>query len=445
MNQTCVVRKPFFGRLVFVALIGANSFVSGADWPHWMGPTRDGVWNETGIMERIPADGPKILWKAPVGGGYAGPSVADGKVFVPDFVTTEKAGASDPNRRDLRKGTEQLVCFDAKKGAVLWTYKSPAEYNISYATGPRATPAFYKGKVYFLGAEGKLACLDANDGKVIWSKELKKEYKCESPIWGFSSHPVLEGDQLFVMVGGKNSALVCFDRNTGKEIWKSLDVADVGYAPVTLIGKGKDQQLIAWHSKGIHGLDPATGKVVWSERIECDYGMSVMAPIVLDDLVYAGGMRTKSLALRLDTKRKSVTELWHGEGKTGLHSCCAPPIVIKGVLYGADVNGEFMAVRPDTGERLWTSTKPTTNDRKQGHGSAYVVRNGDRCFLLSEMGDLIVANLSPDGYEELDRAHVIEPTSDAFGRSVLWSHPAFANKCMFARNDKEIICFSLAE
>jgi len=115
-----------------------------------------------------------------------------------------------------------------------------------------------------------------------------------------------------------------------------------------------------------------------------------------------------------------------------------------GILYGVDQPGPLMAVKLDSGERLWETFAPTTGGGKASSGTAFLVKNADRHFLFAETGHLVIARLSPRKYEEIGRAKILEPTASAFGRSVVWSHPAFANRCMFARNDTEIACVSLA-
>ena len=249
-----------------------------ADWPQWLGPRRDGTWTETGIIQQFPQDGLKPKWQAEIGGGYAGPAVVDDKVFVTDFLT-EGDKSSAPTVRNLLPGTERILCFSASDGKLLWKREYPVVYDISYPAGPRCTPTVQGGKVYTLGAVGHLYCLKADDGAVVWSKELKKEYRCESPIWGFAGHPLIDGQKLFCLVGGAGSVTVAFDKDTGKELWKSLSAKEPGYSPPTLIEAGGKKQLIQWHGEALNSLDPQTGKLNWSVPLAPLYGMSIMAPI----------------------------------------------------------------------------------------------------------------------------------------------------------------------
>src|SRR5436190_594928 len=204
------------------------------DWPQWLGPSRNDVWKETGILEKFPAGGPKILWRVPIAGGYSGPAVAGGRVVVTDYVRAGGEAENDFATRSEITGKERVLCLSASDGKVLWEHEYDCPYKISYPAGPRATPTVVGGKVYSLGAEGNLFCLDAQSGKPLWSKELKKEYKIDAPMWGFCGHPLVDGNKLFCLVGGAGSVAVAFDKDTGKELWRALSsTPDAGYCPPT--------------------------------------------------------------------------------------------------------------------------------------------------------------------------------------------------------------------
>ena len=180
---------------ILSAILMTSMFGRADDWPQWMGPDRDNVWKETGIIEKFPEGGPKVLWRAKVAGGYAGPAVANGVVFVTDYdkttVTPEMLADGNFDRKEST-GIERVLAVDEKNGKELWKYEYPVKYAISYPAGPRCTPIIKDGKVYTLGAEGHLACLDAASGKKIWAKELKVEYKTKSDLWGYASHPLMK-------------------------------------------------------------------------------------------------------------------------------------------------------------------------------------------------------------------------------------------------------------
>jgi outer membrane protein assembly factor BamB len=417
------------------------------DWPQWMGPTRDGVYAEKGLLAKFPASGAKVLWRMPIAGGYAGPAVAGDKVFVTDFVKEAGDSTNDPSKRSEVTGAERVLCFARADGKLLWKHADPRAYKISYPAGPRTTPTVAGGKVYTLGAEGHLLCLDAENGEVVWSKDLQKEYKIDAPIWGFCGHPLVDGQQLICLVGGEGSVVVSFDKDSGKELWRALSAPEPGYCPPSIIEAGGARQLLIWHPKALNSLNPKTGEVYWSIDFEPSYGMSVTRPQQAGDFLYASGIGDAALLLKLDRAKPAAEEVWRGEKKTAVYCSNSTPLIADGVIYGADCQvGALRGVKLSTGERLWETFVPTTGgERRASHGTAFLVKNGDRYFLFSETGDLIIAKLSAEGYEELSRAKLLEPTGDAFGRPVVWSHPAFAHRCVFARNDEEIVCVSLAE
>ncbi len=431
-------------RLLIAAVVFAAPSVIAADWPQWLGPNRDAVWPETGIVEKFPEGGLKELWRKPIGLGYGGPAMVGGKVYVMDYQKTGGKIDNNPGRRDKLEGKERVLCFDAKTGKIDWTHAYDRFYSLSYAAGPRCTPAVADGKVYALGAEGDLWCLDAEDGTVKWHKDLQKEYKTESGIWGFSGHPLVDGDTLFCLVGGKGSVAVALDKDTGKEKWRALESKEAGYCPPTMIGSGKDKQLLIWHPQALNGLDPTTGGVLWTYPLKPAYNMSCTAPRVFGNRLYVSGIGKVSAFLELKPGRKGVEEVWKDKGVFCSNST---PLFHGDTIYGCDVQSSALtAVNAKDGESLWESTLPTLGKGNKGrHGTAFMVRNGDRHFIFSETGDLILAKLSPKGYEEISRQHLLEPTNEAFGRPVVWSHPAFADKCVIARNDKEIVCVSLAK
>ncbi len=428
----------------------------GDDWPRWMGPTGDGVYYEDGIVDAIPADGLKIQWRVPVAGGYAGPAVVGERVYLFDFVKSSGEAFNDPGKRATLQGIERVLCLDAKTGKTNWTYQYDCTYSISYPAGPRCTPTVDvvgpddPGRVYVLGCEGDFACLDAMTGEVIWKRSLKVDFGAAVPLWGFSSHPLVDGDLVYCMVGGTGQTVVAFDKMTGEIKWKSLSASAVGYCPPSIITAGGVRQLVVWHADAIVSLDPSSGNQFWEIPLRPDYEMAIARPQLSGNQVYASGIRTESVLFELATDRPTATEIWRGENKKSVFSAISTPIFHDGMIYGTDCNEGFLvAVDATSGERLWTTFAATQpkEKRRLSHGNAFLTRldGSNRYLLMSEIGDLVMANLTKKGYEELGRFHVLEPTGEAFGRPVVWSHPAYAHQTAYVRNDKEIVAVSFAK
>ncbi len=426
-------------------LILATPLASADDWPQWMGPNRDGIWAEDGIMQKFPEGGLNVRWKAPVGLGYSGPAVADGRVYLMDYIKSSGKIANNAGARDRLEGKERVLCLDAETGKPVWEHAYDRPYAVSYGSGPRCTPTVDGDKVYTLGAEGNLFCLSAANGEVIWSKDFVKDYKAETPMWGFSGHPLVDGDTLYCLVGGEGSVAVAFDKHTGTERWRALTARETGYCPPTMIEHAGVKQLLIWHAEALNSLNPKTGEVYWSIELKPDYAMSIAAPRLSGDLLYAGGIRSKGAAIRLSKDKPAAEVEWRGTTRRGVYPATATPLIDDGIIYGADApTGMLIAARLEDGERLWQTTDPTTGGRRKGNATVFLVKNGDRFVLFSETGDLILANLSAEGYEEISRANILEPTNTTSGREVIWSHPAFAERCVFARSDKEIVCVDLS-
>jgi outer membrane protein assembly factor BamB len=246
------------------------------------------------------------------------------------------------------------------------------------------------------------------------------------------------------MVGGEGTTVVAFDKYTGKEIWKSLTCKDLGYCPPMIYQIGGKRQLIIWHGEAVNGLDPESGSVYWTEPAKTYMAMSISTPRQLGDTLFLTSTFGGVWLMRLKPDGAGAEVVWKGDKKIGFDSVFGTPYAEDGYIYGSRNSGpDFCCIKADTGERLWNTMKPN-GDKKLASADVFIIKNGDRFFLWTEQGDLVIAKLSPKGYEELSRAHLIDPTSAAFGRDVLWCHPAFANRCMFVRNDKELICVSLA-
>lgn len=439
-----------FGRAAFCATLLLNGALFADDWPQWLGPRRDAIWRESGIIEKFPTNGPPVRWRAAIGAGYAGPVVAGGFVYVADRQLGQGASnPADPLGGGQSRSLERVLCLSEADGRLLWKHEYECRYTISYPAGPRVAPMVSGGKVYTLGAEGNLFCLDADKGKVLWSRDFKKDFGIKAPVWGFAGHPLLDGKRLICLVGGPGSTAVAFDKDTGTEIWRALSAGEPGYSSPIIYEAGGKRQLILWHPEAANSLDPETGEVYWSVPFKSGTGMSIATPRQLGDCLFFTCFYSGSLMLRLDPAKPAATTAWrtlkiNEKDTTHLNAVMCTPFLEDGFIYGVCSYGQLRCLKTDSGERVWETFQATTSGEPVRWANAFIVKNGNRFFLFNEKGDLIIAKLSPRGYEETSRAHLLAPTGDAAGRAVLWSHPAFANRRVYARNDKEIICVDLA-
>jgi outer membrane protein assembly factor BamB len=448
-----------FWSMLFLFCLGIVGRVRGDDWPQWLGPKRDAVWRETGILERFPKGGPKVLWRTPIGGGYAGPAVAGDRVFVTDRqLAPEAQNPKSGFDKNQIPGRERVLCLDDVSGKILWEVGYDCTYDLQYPSGPRATPVIQDGKVYTLGAMGDLLCLNLADGKIIWKKNLPNDYHAPVQVWGFAAHPLVDGDKLICLVGGEGSLVVAFHKDTGKELWRALSVSQAGYCPPMIFEAGGKRQLIIWHPQALVSLDPETGKEYWSEKFDVKAALTIPTPRKEDDRLFVSSFYNGSMMLKLDETKPAASLLWKGKAQSeqsrltdGLHSIISTPFFKGDYIYGVCSYGELRGLKADTGDRLWQTFQATTGAGEERWANAFIVAQGDRFFLFNEHGDLIIARLTPQRYDEISRAHLLEPTNMMVSGqrpkdhpAVLWTHPAFAHRSIYARNDREIIRVSLA-
>ena len=422
------------------------------DWPQWMGPRRDDVWRERGILRQFPTNGPTVLWRAPIQGGYSGPAVVGRRLFVMDRpgATPETGGTNAPASSGSTK-RERVLCLDSFNGKTIWEYSYPRAYEIGYPGGPRTTPTVASGRVYGLGAMGDLLCLRADNGKVIWKRNFPREFNARTPAWGWAAHPLLDGDRLICLVGGTNSAVVAFDKDTGREVWRGLDAVEIGYAPPVIYTVRGQRQLIVWHPDAVSGLEPESGKVLWTQPYPVGGQpqrpeVTIALPRLEGDRLFLTCFYQGSMLLRLAPEGPQI--VWNRRSTSdgeydGLHTVLGTPLFNNGYIYGVCGFGELRCLDAKSGDRVW-ETYAATGGHKGFFANAFLTTQGDRTFLWNDQGELIIARLKPEGYEEISRAKLLEPLEKTRGRTVTWCHPAYANRCAYVHNGKDLICVSLA-
>lgn len=421
-----------------VSLLAMAPGLTAEDWPEWRGAGRTGVWDEAGILETFPAEGLDFRWRKPIRAGYAGPAVAAGRVFVTDYAD----------------GVERLLALDELSGETLWAVEWPADYTgLDYGSGPRATPTVDGDLVFALGAAGELRCVRAEDGETVWRADFQRDLGAELPPWGFAAAPVVDGDRLFAVAAARpGGKVVAFDKRTGRELWRALssEESGPGYSQPRIIAVAGKKQLLVWHAGAVAGLDPDNGELLWEQPFKIRMETPIATPAWAEPYLFVSAFFGGSRLLRLTAD--GAEQVWAREelnvARTeGLHVLMSAPILDGDYLYGLSSNGELRCLRLADGERVWESQAVTVEHAR--NASAFFVRHGDRFFINNDRGELIIARLSPQGYEEIDRTKLIEPTSKPGARrefeAVHWSHPAYANRSIFVRNDREIVRASLEE
>ncbi len=424
--------------LAIVLLTGMKS-ARADEWPQWRGINRDGIWAESGLIDKFDSPQIKLKWRVPIGAGYTGPTVARQRVYVMDRITK-------PDDR------ERVHCLDWQTGKKIWSHEYDCLYaDIGYKAGPRASVLVDDGRAYSLGAAGHLFCFDAAAGTVKWKHDLRAKYKIRMPNWGIAAAPLIEGDLVIVQIGGDDDACLCaFDKISGKPRWQALG-DDACYSAPIVVDQAGRRVLVCLTGDRVVGLDPATGRLHWEYPWPWrSWPIGIATPVVHKDLLLISDAHNGTLLLRLSKDRLTVEKLWHLNRKNAtdgkaLHCLNATPLIDGQYIYGTDGRGILRCLRLKTGEQLWEDESVVKPDR---FGTAHLISGVDRTWIFNEKGELIISRLSPDGFKEISRAKLIEPTRDQMpGRrgGVTWSHPAFAYRHVFARNDKELVCADLAQ
>jgi outer membrane protein assembly factor BamB len=425
---TAIFRLAFATAIWLVIAIASRA----DDWPQWRGPNRDGVWSETGILKSFPASGLKFRWRVSVGPGWSSPVVAKGRVYVTD------------SELKMPDGKERVHCFDEATGKLLWTYPYEVKYpDFAFRNrrGPTATPTVHKGKLYTIGNTGNVFCFDALDGKVLWKKNLDRDYKLPDFSFAHPSSPLVEGDLLVLFIGSvpgaEASSVIAFDLDSGKEVWRALNENLTNSSLIALTAGGK-RQVIVWTQESVTSLDPATGKTYWRNPMNTNAASAVATPVIQRNLLLVSG-----LMLELDAKKPDASILWPDSKAVDRRvlSRTSTPLVRGDHLFSAKSSGALACLATSTGKKVWETDKVT--DMVSG-ASIHLTLNGETVFLFTDKGELILADLSAKGYNEISRTRLLQPTTLEAGRKFVWPPPAYANHHVYARNDEELICASLA-
>ncbi len=401
------MRKVAVGCVIGVAVWAAQVAV-GEDWPRFRGAGGDGISTETGINKTWSQQKPAVLWKVALeDNGYAGASVAEGKLFIIDH-----AGSNDIVRA-MNLGT----------GREVWRfeYQDAARANYGFA---RSTPTFDNGKLYTLSREGNLHCLDACSGKPIWRKNIRVEFKGKKPGWDYSGSPVVDGEKLIVCPGGTAAAVVALNKTTGEVLWKCAGGDDVaGYATPVIATINGQKQYLTFAGQNLIGV-AEDGRRLWSFAWTMKFGVNAADPVVVgDNAIFITSGYSKGCAL-VEVSGGQARAVW---SNTQMQSHFSTPVYCQGYIYGTTDPGDLICLEPKTGKTLW---------RKAGfEKGGCVAVEGTLVVMNGKSGEVAQVSLTPAGYRELGR---IKPLSGQ-----CWTMPIVANGKLIVRNTSELICLDL--
>ncbi|MCD6339350.1 MAG: PQQ-like beta-propeller repeat protein [Verrucomicrobia bacterium] len=395
-------------QFALLAICLASSARLGAeDWPRWRGPRFDGISTERGWQTQWPAQGPKVLWRANVGIGYPSVSVSRGKLYTVG------------NTADV----DTVYCLDAASGKTVWTHSYPCiAKDPNGHPGPRSTPTVDGPRVYTLSRLGHLFCLDAATGKVIWSKDFRKDYGAKPPTWGYAGSPLAEGRMLITEVGGKGSAVVAFDKLTGREIWRAGDDPPAYSSIVPFDFQGK-RLLAVLSAAGLAVREAADGREIARYPWKTPYNVNAATPIIFGNNLFISSGYGKGCAL-LRLGPGGLRPIWQSKV---LRNHVATCILWKGYLYGFD-ESRFKCVEAATGKEIWS-------DRRYGKGS--VTMAGGSLIVFGNRGRAAVVAPSPQGLREISAADVLRGKNS-------WTPPVLANGRLYCRVQEKLACLDVS-
>lgn len=394
--------------------------VFAADWPQYRGPNVDGTTEEA-ISQSWPKEGPAVLWKAPLGPSFGTFAVSGDKAFC--FIQRK---VNDEDR-------EVAVALDAKTGKELWAVPlGKATYDKQGGDGPRSTPTVDGDKVYFLGAYQILTCLNVADGKQVWQHDLVAEYGGKIIKWNNAASPIRDGNLIFVNAGGAGQALLAFNKNDGKLVWKGEDDLPTHASPVPATIH-KTRQIIFFTQKGLVSVAPKDGKVLWRHAYPFNVS-TASSPIVSGDIVYCSAsynVGAGAVKIAKNGNEFTATELWRKKNELPNH--WSTPVCKGGYIYGIFGHGKaadapLKCIEIATGKEMWS------HPNVGGGGATVLV--GNKILVQTDRGPLVLVDAKPDGYHELARAEI-------YGGQC-WSMAVVSNGKIYGRNTKEGYCLNVS-
>ena len=381
-----------------------------ADWLHYRGPTMNGISPEKGWNSQFPSGGPKVLWRENLGIGTSSVTVAGDRGY----------SMGNLNGKDI------VYCFDAKTGRVAWRHEYPLALDPNmFEGGPRSTPTLDGGRVYSVSHQGDLWCLDAATGKKVWYKHYQKDFGGRRPEWGYAGSPTVEGKMLLLDAGGKGSSTVALDKTNGNVIWKAGD-DEAGYGSPVAATIGGKRTVVIFKASHLVGLDAATGREFWRTEWKTSYDVNAVTPVIVSDRILISSGYNHGAALYAVNGGK-LSQVWTNKK---LRSHFNSPVVLQGAIYGIDGDaggGNLVCLDLETGEQKWIE--------KSAKGGSLISADG-KLIVLTEKGELVIADASPSGFRAVSRASVLSKRC--------WVQPTLVNGRLFVRNNAgDLHCLDL--
>lgn len=390
-----------------IILLLSTAALFAADWPQYLGPNRNGIAPDTGINKNWNQNPPQKLWQVAMhDGGYSGPSVADGKVFLHDH-----------------QGNKDIIqALNINNGQVLWRYSYSDSATSSHGS-TRSTPVYDEGRLYTISKTANVHCLNADNGSVIWSMNMRSKFNGKSPKWGYAASAYIDGNTLILCPGGSSAPVVALNKKTGATLWTGGASGMAGYAtPVRAQLQGMEQYVIFTADK-LTGIRTTDGRVMWSYPWPTNHGVNAATPIVGGNYIFITSDYGVGCGL-IQVTNNGAEAVWTGKD---LQSHFNPPVFYNSYVFGIGNPGFMVCINSRTGKTLW---------KKRGfERGGLIAVDGVLIALDGKNGDCVMVEATPNGYNELGR---FKPLG---GQS--WTAPIITNGKMIIRNTSALCCLNL--
>lgn len=424
MKNTTQASSRFETLVVALGLAVAAFPLSGADWPQWRGPQRDGISRESGLLKEWPKEGPKLLWQAKnIGAGYSTPAVVGERLYL-----LSNEGLDN----------EFVQALSAQDGRRLWQTRLGKVGNPNQQPkfpAARSTPTVDGELLYALGSDGDLACVEVATGKVRWQKSLRSDFGGKPGTWAYSESPLVDGDTVLCTPGGAEATLVALNKKTGEVLWKSaLPGGDeAAYASALVVEAAGVKQYVQMLQQGLAGVEAKTGKFLWRyDKTVSRFKANIPTPVVRDNLIYSAGAGTGGGLVRLKAN-DNVVEAEQVYFSPKLPAAIGGAVLLGDHLYGTGNQG-MQCVEFATGAVKWDHA---------ALGAASLCLAGDRLYLHGENGEVALVEPSPDGYREKGRFTPPDQPKRSQPMEKAWVYPVVANGRLYLRDHHMLWCYDI--
>ncbi len=397
-----------------IASMFSNAELSAEDWPQWRGLNRDGISSETGLLTQWTEKEPNRLWTVSVGVGASSIAVSDNYAYTMGNINDE----------------DIIYCLNSKTGEKVWSYAYESPFTERrYEGGTASTPTVDGNRVYTMSYTGELYCLDAKTGEVKWAINIQKEYNGKSAGWGYAGSPLVVDNMLIVETGSKEGSLIALNKDSGSLIWKSGNYS-AGYSSPVVSQLNGTQVCFMFNGYGLVGHTLKDGKELWNYEWDTSYDINAATPLVSGKYIFISSGYGKGGAV-LNVGKEEPVAVWKSKAFANQFSSS---VFLKGHLYGfhgniGKVNRSLRCVEFATGNIIW---------EKGDLGVGTVILVNETLVILSEGGELVLAEATPIEYRELERMQILG------GRC--WVSPAYAHGSLYARNNAgKLVCYNLGK